>query len=608
MPILKATDPTGSGTLKVRGATQGTINYTTGVANIMPDAETMFPIPMTQWKTIGTTAIGSPLSGSLTTTKRKIISDVEYISTVALANEETIFTAKYKTSSAATTVTGEVHTVENLKLDLTPTYREFIVPNSTRFDYADTTFVENSGFLYHTVNHSTGAGTLAGTIDYSTGIASITDCPLDKTNAVAVKSLLTKISSQAIDSITFRSPGHPLQSGSLYIQANRVDVDPQDNGNRITGQGASDGTIDSDVMKGSVDYENGVIRIRFGTWEDIPADPKPDWYNVNNVDANKVWKQIYVYPESITFNCVVYSYVPLSASILGLDPTRLPFDGRVLIFKQGDFVVVHNTQDVACAPVVSGSTTTAGRVRLSRVEVRDVNNIIVDPLLYTENLDAGTILWDTPLDLSDYQQPLTLYHTVEDLAMAADVQVDGTLTLNQSLTHDYPADTSYLSSAMVLNNGGVNDLYARVSNSFSQQTWTTSNGSYWSDSRIGNEIIAKYAQTQHPIVVENSSCINERWALIFTSSTTFNIVGEFSGQIGTGTTNTDVEPINENTGRPYFKILAVGFGSGWSNGNVLRFSTLASNYPVWVARTIRQSQQSTIKDSFRLLVKGDTDS
>lgn len=95
--------------------------------------------------------------------------------------------------------------------------------------------------------------------------------------------------------------------------------------------------------------------------------------------------------------------------------------------------------------------------------------------------------------------------------------------------------------------------------------------------------------------------------MIFTSTTEFRIVGETLGQIGTGTINTITAPINPNVNAPYWSILATGWGSGWSAGNVLRFDTIGCNYPVDLARTVLQSNPSTLKDKFRIQVRGSID-
>lgn len=105
----------------------------------------------------------------------------------------------------------------------------------------------------------------------------------------------------------------------------------------------------------------------------------------------------------------------------------------------------------------------------------------------------------------------------------------------------------------------------------------------------------------------NKGAIQERWALVFTDTTTFRCVGEYSGQIATGSINSDFAPINPVTGSPYFTVKKEGWGSGWVSGNVVRLNTIAANYPIWVIRTVKQSDPTVLSDQFQIMLRGDID-
>ena len=79
------------------------------------------------------------------------------------------------------------------------------------------------------------------------------------------------------------------------------------------------------------------------------------------------------------------------------------------------------------------------------------------------------------------------------------------------------------------------------------------------------------------------------------------------GVIATGNTSADCAPNNPATGVPYFRLPALGWGNGWATGNVLRFNTIGSQFPVWVVRTVQQGPESVPDDHFTLLVRGDVD-
>jgi hypothetical protein len=258
-------------------------------------------------------------------------------------------------------------------------------------------------------------------------------------------------------------------------------------------------------------------------------------------------------------------------------------------------VVVLNDQTTT-GTFTSLGTTDLGRVRLAKAIVRDYGGNPLDVAKYSINLDTGIITWG---DLSGVSQPLTIVDRIEDMAVLTDVQITGQLALSQPLSHDFPLNGTLVANAVIWGT-----LYARTSIPFDQQTWTN----VWSDTLIGSSVSAQYNNTSYPIQVDNLSAIQERWVIVFTSSTVFNVTGEHVGQIVTGgNTSTDTAPINPNTGLPYFTIPYQGWGSGWSSGNVLRFNTYAANAPAWVIQAIGQGEATDDDYTFCLEVRGDID-
>ena len=134
------------------------------------------------------------------------------------------------------------------------------------------------------------------------------------------------------------------------------------------------------------------------------------------------------------------------------------------------------------------------------------------------------------------------------------------------------------------------DMQARAYNVFSQKSW--GNGGF-SDSLIGDAATSQLQVANNPIVVSNRDAIEERWALVFTTSTLFRIIGETVGEIGTGTTGALTAPINPMTGYAYFTIPSEAWGIGWSANNVVRFNTVAAKYPIWIGSAIKPHQGSS---------------
>jgi hypothetical protein len=214
---------------------------------------------------------------------------------------------------------------------------------------------------------------------------------------------------------------------------------------------------------------------------------------------------------------------------------------------------------------------------------------------YTQDLDAGTITFTS---VAGYDQPVTIQHRIEDAALVADAQISGLLRFTRPITHDYPAGESYVSSALL-----IGDMFSRNSLLFDQGTWLGN----WSDDVDGSPAGGTYDDINNPVEMTNEGGITERWALVFTNSTNFNIVGEHLGVVGTGNTGTDVEPLNPATMTPYFTMLSSGFGSGWSAGNVIRLNTVGARAPIWCARVVQQGEATETDDSFSMLVRGDID-
>jgi hypothetical protein len=179
------------------------------------------------------------------------------------------------------------------------------------------------------------------------------------------------------------------------------------------------------------------------------------------------------------------------------------------------------------------------------------------------------------------------------------VQITGQLGLSQPLTHAFPLNGTLVANAVI-----YGTLYARTSIPFDQQTWTN----VWSDTLIGSSVAAQYNYVQYPIQVDNASCLQERWLVLFTSATVFNLIGEHVGQIVTSASiGANLAPINPNTGTAYFTLLAAGWGSGWASGNALRFNTYGANAPTWIIEAIAQGAATSTDYTFCLEVRGDID-
>jgi hypothetical protein len=455
-----------------------------------------------------------------------------------------------------------------------------------------------------------GAGTYRRNIDPATGVGQLAGSRLggaillNEWDAGASSLPTTVVGASAPDptgadgllmteSVTFRTAVSPIASGGFTVSGKWSD------GTTFTATSDANGDIKTATagakgVVGKVNYETGIVTLRFGTLGGTVGDGFTQQVGymgvvgVTNVTATGVRA------DSLRYSAVGYSYIPLDANILGLNPVRLPSDGRVPIFRKGGLALVHHTKKTSAITVTNAQTVNLARVRLARVRVigNDGNTITSG---YTANLDAGTV---TFTNVSGYSQPVKIEDRIEDLALIQDAQINGQLTLTRQLTHDFPLG-SYVSSALI-----IGDMKARVPVLFDQATWT---GNAWADALNGSAATATYNDVLAPIAVTNAGAITERWVVRFTNTNAFEIIGEHVGVIATGNTSIDCAPNNPAASAPYFTIPATGWGSGWSAGNILRFNTIGALFPVWIIRTIQQGQATALDDAFTVLILGDID-
>ncbi len=518
------------------------------------------------------------------------------------SNSETRFTSgivhvTYSQDTATPTASQKLFAVPSPVLKFGGNLiNDAIVPGSLRFSWNSQYYLDRGdGSVYRNVDVFTDSGILAGRVDYQTREV-ILDDYVGGSGAVAVQSLLGRYGDWYTDAVVFRTPGSPLRPASLYLRATARDGTFVD----ATCDGAGD--FSDEWVSGHVSQEFGIVWARFGRYvpesslsDDERAEP---WYDANDIQPNgTIWKPLFVMPDTLRHNTVVVKELPLDAELLGLDPVRLPVDGKVAVFRPGDVLVVHNTQAETLPNPVSPSALYSlprGNLEDLWLEDQDHDRIPLDQ--YEVDLANGKVRMAASLNLADYTQPLVAYHRQEDMVVCTDAQIDGTLSVAAPLKHGYPVG-SFCSSALIFG-----DLTARATNVFDQATWT----SVWADTVSGSGANAQYDDLHYPIEVLNRNAIKERWRVNFTSATAFQLYGENVGLIATGTTSADLTPVNPVTGEPYFTLRAAGWGSGWAAGNQLRFNIEAGCAPVWVARTILSNADLT-EDAIRLERRGDVD-
>jgi len=476
-----------------------------------------------------------------------------------------------------------------IKLDLTTTIADDIVPGSLMIDLGGRTYIDRNGTLYFNVSTSTGAGLVGGTIDYTTGIASFSNWVNGSSLGLSVVSCLTTYGETDAWTVYLRTPGSPIRPGTFYVQATTT------MGALVSGSSNDNGVVTGTHVTGEVNQETGVVRLLFGQMVTAAGHSGEWWYDANNVVGGMIFRPTLIVPSTLRYSCVVLTNLPLNADILGLDPVRLPMDGRVPIYRSADVVVIHNLQSFDLPnPALASSVHNVGRTDLSELWLTDANGVRLGLTQYVANLPAGTVTMAADFVAGALVQPLKCYHRIEDMNLLTDVQINGQISLAAPLPRPYPID-SYVSSALLFG-----DMNARVTNVFDLNTFGG-----WSDT-AGADSNAQYNNIDYPIEVLNNGAVTERWRLNFTSTTSFQVIGENLGVILTGSIGLDCSPTNLLTGLPYFVVRLNGWGGGWSAGNQLRFNTLSASRPIWIARTILPG--ATLQgDSFTMQLRGDVD-
>ena len=474
-----------------------------------------------------------------------------------------------------------------------------IVPNSVVFDLdGDHYYDVGNGDIYKNKDSTTGVGTYAGTINYSTGKVTLEAYGALSSNSLALKHMLVKDYTTGPTDFVFRTPGAPMRAGSFSCRVNDMD------GTLYNAVSATNGEVSAAGIEGSVDNDNGVVRLRFGAWDTATNHTGDPWYDADDVVGTDIFVPMAIIPETALYNTVYYSTLPLSADLVGIEPIRLPTDGRVPIFKSGDVVVLHHTDNEALGSSFTDSETIAlSRDNLSILDLYDYQGNLIEEegTGYSIDLATGVVTIISASIMNGYTnggtENIVANNRIEDMLLLSEAQINGYLTTVGPITHAYPANGAQLSTALIFG-----DLAGRVVRMFHQKTW---DGVY-RDVLSGDSSTAKYDTVNYPFVIRNKGAADQRWVIKFTSSTTVDVIGETFGVIESGLNiANEIAPINPATGTPYFTISNQGWGSGWATGNNIRFDTTAANYPVWLARTTMQGPVTEPTDNFVMQIRGD---
>ena len=492
--------------------------------------------------------------------------------------------------------------------ELTVPSPELIVPGSYQFNIGGLNLIDRGdGVILSAWNEETSAGVAVGQINHATGDVVV------KYNAIRnalsdlscdVDSLATGIgAASAVHKVVFRTQASPLRPSGLQFLARRASdtallrAESQNDGSISGGFDAAD-TIGELAQPGSVGGYNLPV-IPVSTLGGSASGTVDYQAGIIEIDFTQP-----VILSTLTYNAVAYNTVPLNPDVLGLNPVKLPTDGRVPIFQPGYTIVIHNEKQIEIPTPSAAQVIDCSRIRLAQVAITDANGLALGASQYSVDKKTGLITLADPFlaetsDAVSLAMPLTLTHRVEDICAVGRVSIDGTLSLLTQLVHDYSAGDSFVSSAIFFGN-----MQGRMHNQFTQKI---DQAGLFHDVLVDDAAVASYDDINYPILIDNRSAVQERWKIKFTNNTGFELIGETLGVVGIGSTAADFSPINPMTDAPYFTIKGAGWGAGWITNNILRFNTDAAAKPIWAIRTVLPSTTPVETDFINIEFRGDAD-
>ncbi|WP_066481785.1 hypothetical protein, partial [Comamonas terrae] len=326
----------GAGKLMLGTLQVGTVNYAAGTLDFNPDVTIKVPKPHYS----AYVASGSNTFLGDSRLWRLNYERIEYVDAPSLyPNDESGYVKiRFRTTGSATRRTLQVPFAP--EFDLVPGVQAPVVPGSVLLMPASGQPWSDSAGVLRVL--TAGGFVTRGTINYATGRIALTSWTPGNANTLARVGCITTLGDAVSSAYVFRTAAAPLRPGSLTVQV------PRTGGGSQNVTAAIDGTISAPGVTGTVDYETGLVRLGFGALVTAAGNESEPWYNPDNVQPDgKIFKPQPVVASALRYAAVAYSYLPMNADLIGIDPVRLPSDGRVPMFRAGSMCVIGHTKTSA---------------------------------------------------------------------------------------------------------------------------------------------------------------------------------------------------------------------------------------------------------------------
>lgn len=405
----------------------------------------------------------------------------------------------------------------------------------------------SEGYVFATIDYETGIITEVTPVDYNGTITENLGATVRKNNAT-------------ITNKQWQLPNSSFVRDSLYITFETVA------GATLSASSDLSGAITGTTVTGTVS-ETGYVDLTFAEG---------------------------VKPESISYdyNEVVVTTVPSPED--GFDTSKLPGGGLVRIFHPFNTLAIQNRSRTTAATLANAQVVNV----LADADFIDIvdstgaslysatdANYSYDKATGSITVNAGISAFTGPFIITAIQSELGLINAIDG----------NKLSLLTPLTRAYPAGSA-VSSVQVLG-----DFQAQTKDERTLAAWQNNFADF------GAGASSAINTTQYPIELTNIGAIAQRWAIVFTSTTAYNVIGELVGNIYSGDTLNDCSPINSFAGAPYFILRKEAFGAGLNPGEAFLFETLTASKPIMVARSVSPGHSEIKRDNSTLSFRGNKD-
>lgn len=405
----------------------------------------------------------------------------------------------------------------------------------------------SEGYVFATIDYETGIITEVTPVDYNGTITENLGATVRKNNAT-------------ITSKQWQLPNSSFVRDSLYITFETVA------GTTLSASSDLSGAITGTNVTGTVSA-TGYVDLTFSEG---------------------------VKPESISYDYNEVEVTTVPSPPGEFDTSTLPGGGTVRVFHNFNPISVQNRERTAAATLASGQTVNV----LADADFIDIvdskgaslwsvtnDNYSYDAATGAVTINAGISTFTAPFIITAIQSELGLIDAIDSTK----------LSLLTPLSRAYPAGAT-VSSVQVLG-----DFQGQTKDERTLAAWQNNFGD------TGAAASSAINTTQYPIELTNIGAIAQRWAIVFTSTTAYNVIGESVGNIYSGDTLNDCAPINSFAGAPYFTLRKAAFGAGLNPGEAFLFETLAASKPIMVTRSVSPGHSEIVRDNSTLSFRGNKD-